>query len=522
MQLTINKKYLLLPVSSGAVKKVLLFYHNKKLVYELSTRIDYLAPEYFFPVDMHPFQGLTLDILCNPDMKLDLHMTDIIPELPESTKRYRPFLHFTVNQGWHNDPNGLIQINGEYHMFYQYNPADSEWGNMHWGHAVSKDLFHWQEQDVALYPDEMGTMFSGSAIIDSKNSSGLSKNGEPAILLFYTAAGNTSEHSKYKLFTQCIAYSTDRGKSFVKYEHNPVVQHIQANNRDPKVIFSTELNKYVMALFLESHQYCLLVSDDLLKWEKLQDITLNDDSECPDLFPLAVNGNKENIKWVFCGASDFYLVGSFMKGKFVAEQEPKRLFHGRVSYAAQTFSDVLDGRRIRIAWDRLKIPNSPFNSQMGVPCQLNLIEEDNQYYLCAQPVSEIASLYKNVHIEENLLVETNEPFKLDLQNKAYDISLTISERLENNFSLTIFGQIISYNFDSNQIIFKDNKIPAKIGKGPFTMRMIVDKLSIEIFNDLGRVAICNSCICDYNLNNMEVHSDSKLLIDKLLISEIEI
>jgi len=520
MRLIIDKKYLLIPVSTGASKKVILFYHGNEVVYELSARIDLLSPEYFFPVDMHIFQNMVLDVSCIPDMQLTLAMVNTKPELPATADRYRPFWHFTAKYGWINDPNGLVYIEGNYHMFYQHNPVGTEWGNMHWGHAISPDLFHWQEQGIALYPDRMGNMFSGSAIIDKENKSGLSENGVPAVLLYYTTAGNTSKISENMSFAQCIAYSTDGGKNFKKYKNNPVISHIEAYNRDPKVIFSPELNKYVMVLFIDEHKYYIFVSDNLLQWEKLQEVILPEDSECPDFFPLAVDGRITNIKWVFCGASDYYLVGSMKNGMFVVEQEPKRLFHGKVSYAAQTFSNVPDGRRIRISWNKVGTANFVFNGQMGIPCDLSLIEDEGEYLICANPVREIVSIYENTHIEKNFSILPEKPFKFALKHKAYDINFTILDTQQEDFTLSLFGQVIHYSKEKSQIIYMDNYFPAKIRKGDFTLRMIIDKLSFELFIDSGSIAICCSCICDYNISILELSAKEEICIDSLSISEL--
>jgi levanase/fructan beta-fructosidase len=292
--------------------------------------------------------------------------TDINLEIKKSNRKYsceenykgkyRPEFHFSSQRGWINDPNGLFYYKDMYHMFFQHNPVGCKWGNMHWGHAVSKDLVHWEEKEIALYPDEMGTMFSGSAIVDTKNATGLKKNENDVILLFYTAAGGTdSELSKSQPFTQCLAYSTDGGNTFEKYPENPIVPFIEPGNRDPKVIYHAESDVYTMVLYLADYRYLLLTSKNLLDWKRIQEISLQDDGECPDFYPLPVDGNMENMKWVLSGASDRYLYGSFDGNKFCSEAEVKRLQYGKLnSYAAQTWSDLsaVDTRRIRIAWNR--------------------------------------------------------------------------------------------------------------------------------------------------------------------------
>ena len=177
----------------------------------------------------------------------------------------RPQFHFTAKKGWLNDPNGLVYFNGLYHLFFQHNPFGTEWGNMTWGHAVSKDLVRWTQLDDAIEPDKLGTIFSGSAVVDENNTSGFGTNGKAPLVCIYTAAGGTNTASTGKRFTQCLAYSTD-GVTFKKYEGNPVLPHQIVNNRDPKVIWYAPDKRWVMALYLDGHKYGFFGSPDLKNW----------------------------------------------------------------------------------------------------------------------------------------------------------------------------------------------------------------------------------------------------------------
>lgn len=296
MNLLITKKYLLVPVNTCAVTKKLCFYDaaapEKPLLMDFDCKLDAIAPDYTAFVDVSRFLGRELVCECEPQMNFVLTQSDERTLDGAYREEMRPFVHYTPLAGWINDPNGLIFYHGVYHMFYQYNPMGIEWGNMHWGHATSRDLFRWKEEDVALFPDAMGTMYSGSAIEDTRNVSGLQRGDRPPLLLYYTAAGNGGLLSRGKKRTQCLAVSTDGGKRFAKYENNPLVEPLANFNRDPKVVWVEELSRYVMALYLEGERYTLLGSDDLLHWTPFQEILLGNDAECPDLFCLEAEGER--------------------------------------------------------------------------------------------------------------------------------------------------------------------------------------------------------------------------------------
>jgi sucrose-6-phosphate hydrolase SacC (GH32 family) len=279
MKLLCDSKYIILPVSHQAKKKSLKFFENNILIYDLQIELDFIAPDEEFYLDIERFGGKEIELVSEPDINLEIKKSNRKYSCEENYKgKYRPEFHFSSQRGWINDPNGLFYYKDMYHMFFQHNPVGCKWGNMHWGHAVSRDLVHWEEKEIALYPDEMGTMFSGSAIVDTKNVTGLKKNENDVILLFYTAAGGTdSELSKSQPFTQCLAYSTDGGNTFEKYPENPIVPFIEPGNRDPKVIYHAESDVYTMVLYLADYRYLLLTSKNLLDWKRIQEISLQDD-----------------------------------------------------------------------------------------------------------------------------------------------------------------------------------------------------------------------------------------------------
>ena len=317
MEFLSDTNYILFPTSDNAQNKRLYFYIDNELVYDIVLKLDNASPDYKFPVNMRRFKGNKMKIISNPMMNICFEKADKIQF--DYDGKYRPSVHFTASKGWINDPNGLVYYGGRYLMYFQHNPVATTWENMHWGGAVSDDLIHWEEIGDVLFPDEDGTMFSGSAIIDKKNLTGLQRGNEPAILYFYTSAGNTSETSKDRPFTQCLAYSNDGGKTLIKYDKNPIIKNIIKENRDPKVIYCEPDDSYIMVLFLDGHSFAILKSENLLDWSQIQEITLPDDGECPDFYPLCADGDSKNIKWIFSAASDRYYIGSFDGNKFIIE-----------------------------------------------------------------------------------------------------------------------------------------------------------------------------------------------------------
>ncbi len=226
---------------------------------------------------------------------------------------YRPQFHFTAKKNWSNDPNGLVYYEGEYHLFFQHDHSNIEWGNILWGHAVSSDMVNWKQLANAIEPDELGMIFSGSGVVDWDNTAGFQSCKQAAMVSIYTSAG--------KPFTQSIAYSNDRGRTWTKYKKNPVLGHIIGTNRDPKVIWHAPRKRWVMALYLDANNYALFSSPNLKQWTRLSDIHLPGSSECPDIFELPVDGDAENSKWVFWGANGNYIMGTFDGCIFREESE---------------------------------------------------------------------------------------------------------------------------------------------------------------------------------------------------------
>lgn len=487
MTLKVNRRYLALPVSAHAQAKQLCFRNEAgELVFDLSVRLDPVGAQFTYFEDMRLFMGQTLQVSCEPEIALNLHLVDRMPEAGK--ERFRPIAHFTPARGWINDPNGLVLYEGKYHLFYQHNPVCMNWGNMHWGHAVSDDLMHWEEKEIALFPDELGTVYSGCAVIDECNVSGL-KTGEHApLLLFYTTAGDRSELSKGKEHVQCLAYSIDGGETFVKYENNPIIDHIVGGNRDPKVIFCPELDTYVMALYLDGRTYALFTSDDLLKWQLLQKIDIPGDDECPDFFPLKLDGE---TYWILSGASDFYLVGKIEGGLFVPVQDVLCLKgSAHTGYAAQTYFGLQDNRRVRIYWNRFNLPGMPFNGSMSTPVELYLNRLDDQIMLGCRPIKELKALHGK---------RTSGCGRVFLPGEANDVVLSIPTGM-GVAEISLFGLKIEIDSENEIVRVGKDEMRARASGGVIRLQLIQDVHSTEIFSEDGTGFFCIGHLADESLN----------------------
>lgn len=410
-------------------------------------------------------------------------------DVPLYREKYRPQFHFTPMKNWMNDPNGLVYYKGEYHLFFQHNPSGINWGNMTWGHAISTDLVHWKQLANAIEPDELGTIFSGSAVVDWNNTSGFQTGTENVLVAFYTAAGKFA--SPEKPFTQCIAYSNDRGRTWIKYKNNPVIEHIRGENRDPKVIWYEPAKTWIMALYLDGNDFMLLCSKDLKQWKRLQDITLPGSGECPDFFPLAVDGNPENVRWVFWGANGRYMLGTFDGQKFTPETEAMPSVVGQY-YAAQTYSDIpdSDGRRIQIAWMRKgKFPGMPFNQQLSFPCELKLRKFDEGIRLCLTPVREIEILRDHSYDRRETLVKPGENVLSGISGELFEIQAQIEPLGNAVIGFMLRG--IPLTYDTREKILKcgNKESHLDLDKNKIKLHILMDRTSIEVFANEGRVSL---------------------------------
>ncbi len=449
-------------------------------------------------------------------------MIDNIPPAPQAIEKpyhetYRPQFHFTAAKNWLNDPNGLVYFNGSYHLFFQHNPIGNVWGNMTWGHAVSSDLVHWQQNNNALEPDDLGTMYSGSAIVDWHNTSGFGTGAAPPLVLIYTAAGNTSPASQGKPFTQCLAYSNDRGSTWTKYAGNPVLPHIADGNRDPKVVWYAPTRRWIMALYLNEADFAFYASSNLKTWEALQMITVPGCDECPDFFEMQIEKSKTNYrekpleepagkkqageksaekkKWVWTAANGHYLVGSFDDNRFTPETPLLQPDYGANYYAVQTYSDIPahDGRRIQIAWMRGgEYPGMPFNQQMSFPCELTLHETQLGLRLFRLPVREIRSLYQHTFRLPAATLSVGEKQLPELKGDLWDIEADFEVQNAKEFGIRIGSEHITYSVAQKTLTCLSRSAPLETHRNHVKIRVLVDRTSLEVFGNDGIVSL-TSC-----------------------------
>lgn len=339
---------------------------------------------------------------------------------------YRPQYHFSAPQNWLNDPNGLVYYEGEYHLFYQHNPNDIMWGPMYWGHAVSRDLVHWENLPIALEPDALGTIFSGCCIVDENDTSGFF-GGKSGLIAYYTAHLDRGE--KHCIETQCMAYSCDKGRTWIKYSGNPVILPPDTPDaydfRDPKVVWDEESRQWIMALgggFIRF--YC---SKNLIDWTPMSETLFFE--EFPDIFRLPVENEPATKKWVLALAGFRYIIGRFENGRFIAEQPELCADYAKGCQAAQTYANMPDGRTVWIAWmrDGSRGPTDPWRCCMTVPKELSLCRvEDGTIRLIQKPVAELETLRENVLSIHNQAFCAGSEILEDLSGKELDIEAEIS------------------------------------------------------------------------------------------------
>jgi fructan beta-fructosidase len=511
--LDITQDFLHFPVGMDAPSRLVKLQRDGKSLREFEIQFASDDPDFWVYLEMHEFRGETLTLSADRRRYETANVLGLVSEgsEPKNFDTYykealRPQFHYSSPRGWNNDPNGMVYYDGEYHLFYQRNPFGWDWGNMTWGHAVSTDMVHWKNLPDALHPDASGTMFSGTAVVDKKNVAGFKTGDEDPILLFYTSAGGTNPWSKDVPHTQSIAYSNDRGRTFVKYAGNPIVDFIEKGNRDPKVLWHEPSQQWCMVLFIHEDELGFFTSDNLKDWTEQSRV--KGFFECPELFELPVDGDPNNMKWVLYGALGDYMIGEFDGKEFKPETEIIKYSHSLYFYASQTFNDIPeeDGRRIQIGWARyMDMPGMPFNQLMNFPVALTLKTTDDGIRMWPMPVREIETLYKNETTFEEKSIKPGENLLSGINGDLLDIDADIEVSGVDRIGFKIRG--IDVVYDSKEMTLTcvnrgGEGVSNKLNKdqpsgkssasldpieGRIQLRILVDKTFIEIFANNGEV-----------------------------------
>ena len=524
----ISKKYLNIPIQSSVERQRINFLiDGNKLTYN-DIRLADDKVDYWTFIDVSKFDGkdFTFEFSENAAGIDKIYQSDtIVGESIFYKEKNRPQIHFTTCRGWTNDPNGMVYYKGEYHLFYQHNPYETNWGNMHWGHAVSKDLIHWEELPVVLFPDELGTMFSGSAVIDYNNTAGFNKGNSPAMVAIYTA--DLRKGGKELGQQQCIAYSLDKGRTFTKYEGNPVIpaqrRFGSGHERDPKVFWYEPGEHWVLVMH-DALNFSVYNSRNLKDWEYKSSVDAGF-WECPELFELAVDDNPNNKKWVMYGVQGTYLIGNFDGKTFTPETEMLRYNVGGMT-AAQTFNNEPDGRRLQIGWGHAEFPGMPFKQTFTIVQEFSLRNTRNGNRLFVEPAKEIQKLHVKSHFFKNEHIGDNINKKLsDIKSPLLHIKAKFEIVNGIVFGMNINDYKIEYNVATNRL--NDTFLPLQ--NKQLDLEIIVDKTLIEVYANGGLVYWFannnNGDLNDFNISMYKapngLNPDPKTLIRSLEIHELK-
>lgn len=568
VHITNPTKYLILPIQESCNEGKVKLVTGSPADMAMDVRLAVDSVEYYVPFALP--QGAKEATLTIGRVAADAICWDSI-QLADTfntanTDYYRPVYHHTPLYGWMNDANGLVYKDGEYHLYFQYNPYGSKWGNMHWGHSVSKDLIHWDHLDPAIARDTLGHIFSGSTVIDKNNSAGY---GKDAMIAFYTSASD--EHGQI----QCMAYSTDNGRTYTKYEKNPILTPFDGlkDFRDPKVFWYEPAQKWYMIVSADKNMR-FYSSTDLKNWEYLSQFgegygVQPNQFECPDLIQLPVDGDKNKMKWVmivninpgfvYGGSGTMYFTGDFDGHQFVCDTKPevvKWLDWGKDHYATVCFSNTGD-RVIAVPWMSNwqyanYTPIQQFRSANALPRELSLYTgEDKQLYLSAAPVKETEHLRKDskklddftVNGEKRLetLFENNDgAFELELQlvsagkEAGFELLNSLGEKVKiyldasegrvvmdrAESGIVDFGKKVKpHDLDTEESYARYKEVTVNY-KNDFALgtwapintakthkiQVFVDNGSVELFVDGGRVAMTNLVFPNEPYNSLRFYS----------------
>ncbi len=526
MTFDIDKKILLIPMEDQAPEQVVHLKRGAELLeYPFTIRIAQSRIDYWIPLDVEAYQGEKISVVFDNINKSSIGYSQIKQSDDfhfDYNEDYRPDYHYSPRFGWTNDPNGMVYHNGEYHLFYQYNPYGTMWGNMSWGHAVSKDLKQWEHLPVALKPDSLGAIFSGSAVVDKDNTAGFGVN---AMIAIYTSAGQKQ--------TQSIAYSLDNGRSFTKYENNPVLSDTSYPDfRDPKVFWHDTAQEWIMSL-ATGQTISFYQSANLREWVKVSEFGEGIGShggvwECPDLFPISYGGK---TKWVLLvsinpggpngGSATQYFIGDFDAKTFTADNLPYPLWldYGRDNYAGVTWNNAPNDQRLFIGWMSNwdysnQVPTTNFRNAMTIPRKLKLAHNGQHMIVTSEPIGALRGANQDKKSFKDISVHGEYTISklFDNASGAYEMEMTLLPDALSKFDFKLMnrkGEELNFIFDIEKGIllvdrsksglvafnnkFGTEQIKSPIKKGnSYNIRLFIDKASSELFINNGEVAMTNT------------------------------
>lgn len=472
---------------------------------------------------------------------------------PYYAEQYRPQFHFSPEAHWMNDPNGLVYLDGEYHLFYQFYPDSTVWGPMHWGHAVSRDLVHWKHLPVALFPDSLGYIFSGSAVVDTNNTTGFGTAESPAMVAIFTYHNPVLEKQGSKIFqNQGIAFSVDKGRTWTKYSANPVLKNPGIRDfRDPKMFWNKDIGRWELIMAVYDRVY-IYSSPDIKNWTLESEFGKGAGAhggvwECPDLFPIKVEGT-EKTKWVMLvsinpggpngGSATQFFTGDFDGHKFIPDDTKVRwLDWGRDNYAGVTWSNIpeKDGRRIFIGWMSnwnyaTVVPTTVWRSASTTPRELSIVNENDHYILTSKPVVELGGLrsksdtasVKQISFEGEKEISAG---KVQVMQSEMFLGFNISDNKADSLGIILENDlkerfIIGYSVIRKQFYIDRrasgnttfSKEFAGISTAPFEaeanlkLHLYVDAGSVEVFVDDGRLVITSLVFPTEKFNKIKLFS----------------
>ncbi len=481
-EVKIERQYLLFPISNLAKPVRMTVEIDGKVIHNFDINLAPDRWDWYARMEVPQYIGKTAKITAkkvaegNKGIEGITGLDDRFVALRVGPGRYdqalRPQLRFSQLQGWNNDPNGMVYHDGEYHLFWQSNPFGPKWGNMYWGHAVSKDLVHWEELPYALYPRTMAKdhCFSGSAHVDETNSGGW---GKGAMVAAFTDTGAG----------EVLAVSTDRGRTWKMTDGNPVIPQRKDEGRDPKLVWYEPGKHWVIVVFTKTDKkdYAeFFTSTDLKRWEKTSRI--EGYYECPEFFELPIDGDAKTKKWVLMAADAKYAVGTFDGKAFTPDHTGKHQVHHGAFYAAQCFSRTPGGRVIQVGWAQVETPNMPFNQAFSLPIELTLKTTKDGVRLFAEPIKELESLRDKTDTRGGP-VTPDKPLSVTVADQLLDIVAEIEPGDAKEVKLQFGANTLVYNVAEQKL----DGMPLSLADKRFAVRVVVDRPLYEVVGGNGAV-----------------------------------